>query len=510
MSSPPPVRVAQYVRMSTDHQRYSTENQADASLAYATLRGMVIVRTYEDAGISGLKIKNRLGLQLLLADVESGKVDFEAVLVYDVSRWGRFRNADEAAAYEFRCTQSGVRVIYVAESFTNDGSMQASVFKAVMRVMSYSYSKDLSDKVHAGHCKLLALGYHQGGSPGFGLRRQCVSPTRAVKGVLAKGERKGLQDDNVVLIPGPADEVELVLQVFRWFAQERVIERDIAGRLNEGGQRNAAGREWTHHSIRAMLTCERYVGMNVYNRRSFRLKEQRVKNEPTAWLRSATGAEPIVPRDLWEQAQALYLERSIVLDDDALLSMLKSLYEREGTLSGMLIDEHSEMPPCSVYKKRFGCLRRAYTLIGYHCITDLRYIDENKALRAKHPEFVQTVLAGLASVNADTRLDVATGLITVNEQWTVTVTLARCMTAERADRWHLRFDESLAPDFTVCVRMARNSTEPLDYYVFSRLHLTFVKRSMHTRNPVAIDAFRLDDLGAFYEMAARSPLEAAA
>lgn len=53
------VRAAQYVRMSTDHQRYSTENQADAIRAYADARGIDIVRTYADHGKSGLSIAGR-------------------------------------------------------------------------------------------------------------------------------------------------------------------------------------------------------------------------------------------------------------------------------------------------------------------------------------------------------------------------------------------------------------------------------------------------------------------
>src|SRR6478672_3663106 len=83
-------RAAQYVRMSTDYQRYSIENQAAAIGAYAQLHNLSIVRTYRDEGESGLKIKNRAGLIQLLDDVMSGHADFDCILVYDVSRWGRF------------------------------------------------------------------------------------------------------------------------------------------------------------------------------------------------------------------------------------------------------------------------------------------------------------------------------------------------------------------------------------------------------------------------------------
>jgi DNA invertase Pin-like site-specific DNA recombinase len=80
-------RAAQYVRMSTDYQRYSIENQAAVIAAYAQLHKLSIVRTYRDEGESGLKIKNRMGLNELIEDVRSGRADFGHVLVLDVSRW---------------------------------------------------------------------------------------------------------------------------------------------------------------------------------------------------------------------------------------------------------------------------------------------------------------------------------------------------------------------------------------------------------------------------------------
>ena len=87
--------------MSTEHQRYSTENQADAIRRYAAERGIEIIRTYADEGKSGLRIDGRDALKKLLEDVQSGKADYELILVYDVSRWGRFQDADESAYYEY-------------------------------------------------------------------------------------------------------------------------------------------------------------------------------------------------------------------------------------------------------------------------------------------------------------------------------------------------------------------------------------------------------------------------
>ncbi len=66
-------------------------------------RGIESVRTYADAGKSGLRLDGRDALKQLIADVEAGAADFETILVYDVSRWGRFQDADETAYYEYLC-----------------------------------------------------------------------------------------------------------------------------------------------------------------------------------------------------------------------------------------------------------------------------------------------------------------------------------------------------------------------------------------------------------------------
>lgn len=71
--------------MSTEHQKYSTENQADAIRQYAKNRGLEIVRTYADAGKSGLRIDGRDALKQLISDVQNGQADFETILVYDIS-----------------------------------------------------------------------------------------------------------------------------------------------------------------------------------------------------------------------------------------------------------------------------------------------------------------------------------------------------------------------------------------------------------------------------------------
>jgi len=112
-------RAAVYVRMSTEHQQYSTQNQHDKIKSYAEQRGIQIIKTYADEGKSGLRIDGRQALQQLIQDVETGRAEFNVILVYDVSRWGRFQDADESAYYEYVCRRAGIQVTYCAEQFEN-------------------------------------------------------------------------------------------------------------------------------------------------------------------------------------------------------------------------------------------------------------------------------------------------------------------------------------------------------------------------------------------------------
>jgi DNA invertase Pin-like site-specific DNA recombinase len=249
----PPLRAAQYVRMSTEHQRYSTENQADAIARYAQRHGLEIVRTYADEGKSGLNLEGRASLQQLISDVTTGTADYTVVLVYDISRWGRFQDADQSAHYEYICRSAGVKVHYCAEQFENDGSIGSTIIKGVKRAMAGEYSRELSSKVFAGQCRLISYGFRQGGQAGFGLRRVLVDEQRQPKAILARGEQKSLQTDRVVLQPGPSDEVETVRRMYRLFTLNGCSEREIAEWLNAEDRVTDLQRPWTRGTVHQVL-----------------------------------------------------------------------------------------------------------------------------------------------------------------------------------------------------------------------------------------------------------------
>src|SRR5271170_3910651 len=314
--------------MSTEHQQYSTENQTDAMRRYGEARCMEVVRTYSDAARSGLSLSGRRGLRELLQDVENGRADYSVILVYDISRWGRFQDADESAYYEYVCKRANVRVHYCAEQFENDGSLSSSLLKTIKRTMAGEYSRELSVKVFAGQCRLIELGFRQGGPAGYGLRRQLIDRDRNPKGLLLRGEHKSIQTDRVILVPGPEDEIAVVQEVYDRFTRDRRTEREIASWLNERGVLTDLGRPWTPGTVHQILTNPKYAGANVYNRRSFKLKRKRVENPPEIWVRREGAFRPIVTLEQFAEALAIVASRHRHFSDEQLLECLKNLLVR--------------------------------------------------------------------------------------------------------------------------------------------------------------------------------------
>jgi DNA invertase Pin-like site-specific DNA recombinase len=479
---------AAYVRMSTDLQKYSTENQLHTIRRYAEQRGFTIVRVFEDSGRSGLTIQDRDGLQSLMLEVQSGTANFQAILVYDVSRWGRFQDADEGAYHEHVCSRAGIPVHYCGEQFDNDGSIGSILLKNVKRVMAGEYSRELSVKVFAGQCRLIEHGFRQGGPAGFGLRRLLIDEARNPKGELGRGDRKSLQTDRVVLIPGPSEEIEHVHSIYSMFVEEGRSEREIALELNRRGIMSDLGRPWTRASIHQILTNEKYIGNNIFNRVSYKLKKRRVVNHPDTWVRADNVFPSIVDRALFERARAIIDQRCNHYSNEELLSLLQLVLDEEGALSGLIIDERDGLPSSTLYRSRFGSLLRAYSLIGYAPDRDYRYIEINRHIRESFPSLLAEIVAGFENVGGTVACDPVTQLLSINQEFTASIVLARSFeTQAGALRWQIQFDTGLAPDITIAVRLDRSNQRPLDYYILPSIDMNTNRIRMAEDNALSLD-----------------------
>ncbi len=506
-----PHRAAIYVRMSTEHQQYSTENQADVIREYAAKRGIEIVRTFADAGKSGLRIDGRDSLKQLIDTVLAGSADFQSILVYDVSRWGRFQDADESAYYEYICKRAGITVHYCAEQFENDGSIASNIVKTVKRAMAGEYSRELSAKVFQGQCRLIELGYRQGGPAGFGLRRMLIDEKGEPKAQLQRGEKKSIQTDRVILVPGPDEEIAVVRRVYRMFLDEGRTEREIAGALNADGVRTDRGTSWTRGTVHELLTNEKYIGQNVFNRVSFKLKKKRVRNPPEMWVRDDEAFTPIVDVAAFHTVRGIILARHRRLSDDEMLGRLKEILEQRGKLSGVLIDEIEQMPSTAAYRHRFGSLLHAYQLVGFTPDRDYAFIEANRQLRTFYPQLTDDVVRALVGAGAHVERDPDTDLLLVNDQFRVSIVLSRYeVTTTGSPRWTIRFDRGLDPDLTIAVRMDASNAQALDYYILPSLDVHADRLRVASENFFGIDAYRYESLDYFFGMAQVVPVEALA
>ena len=495
------IRAAQYVRMSTEHQKYSTENQRDLIEEYAAANGMTIVKTYADDGKSGLNIGGRKSLKKLINDVETGNIDFSFILVYDVSRWGRFQDADESAYYEHICKRAGINVLYCAEQFKNDGSPVSTIVKSVKRAMAGEYSRELSVKVFKGQCKLIEQGYRQGGSAGFGLRRMLVDQHGIQKGILGRGEYKSIQTDRVILVPGPSEEIKTVNMIYNLFVEEGKSEYEIAETLNRQKIITDLNRPWTRGSVNQILSNEKYIGNNVFNRSSFKLKQKRVKNPKEMWIRHDGAFEGIIDPQLFFKTQGIIMERSRKYSDEEMLDRLKHLFQKHGRLSGFLIDESDDMPSSTAYRSRFKGLIRAYKLIGYKPDRDYQYICINRHLRQMYPDVIKEVIKKIKELGGSVKQDEKTDLLFINEEFTTSLILARCsQTPAGSLRWIVRFDSGLEPDITIVLRMDIMNKAPMDYYLLPLIDMNYDKLRLAEDNRLNLDAYRFETLDFFFGM----------
>jgi DNA invertase Pin-like site-specific DNA recombinase len=495
------IPVAQYLRMSTEHQQYSLENQSTAILEYAESHGFDIVHTYSDAARSGVALKLRVGLRQLLQDVVAGTVSYRAILVYDVSRWGRFQDTDESAHYEFVCKAAGVPVHYCAETFANDGTLASLIMKALKRIMAGEFSRELGVKVLAGHKRLARLGFRQGAISGYGLRRMLVSASGMPKQELGAGERKSVATDRVILVLGPAQEVQVVKDIYRMLVSDKLSISAIARDLNRRNIAYLGDSKWSYQGVHTVLTAPKYTGCHVYGRTSVRLSTPRVKLPRSEWVLAPGAFEPLIDPWLFSEAQSILQDRTLNKSDEELLDALRTLLASEGRLSRRVVRESAELPSPSTYLYRFGTLQRAYELIGYSNPEDFGPLDLRRRTQALRDKLIARIAAMFpddVSVTRPggkwrTRLRLRNGLI-------VSVLIGRPVQRKRVISWRIDPARLECEFVTLLARLDEEHRSFLDFHIFptvdrrDRFHVSLADPWLNRGQRLG------DDLSAFCEV----------
>lgn len=360
------VPAAQYLRMSTDRQEYSLANQRAAIEEYAALHGFRVVRTYADPGKSGLVLKHRPGLMQLLSDVIATVRPFEAVLVYDVSRWGRFQDNDEAAHYEFICKRSGAPVHYCAEPFANDCTVPNLIMKALKRTMAGEFSRELGARVYEAQRRMVLRGFSTGGKAGYGLRRKMMSIDGTRDRILQRGEYKGLHSDHVTRVLGPRTEIHIIRKIYDLYLRSngRLGPKRLAAELNRQHIPFCEGKPWDFHAVSQILSNPKYTGANVWGRTSQRLGSVQRRLPRPEWIVHPGTFPAVIEAATFERAQRIRAKRKAGPTNDELLHCLTRLFRRKGRLTRRGIDEANDVPSLTLLRKRFGNLQAICDLVG--------------------------------------------------------------------------------------------------------------------------------------------------
>ncbi|MGV3570350.1 MAG: recombinase family protein [Ramlibacter sp.] len=472
------------MRMSTDHQRYSIDNQSALIGAYAATHQMRIVRSYADPGRSGLTMRERPALAALLSDAISGRADFEVVLVYDVSRWGRFQDVDESAHYEFLCRRAGIRVVYCAEQFTGDGTPFGSVLKALKRAMAGEYSRELSVKVAAGKARIGRMGFRVGGIAGYGLRRRVLEDGRTPGILLNAYQRKSIQTDRVTLVPGPPEEIALVHRMYRDYVYRRRSERQIAAELNSEG-RTFYGRPWSRNLVRSILQNEKYIGNNIVGQIAQRLAAPTIIRPPQEWTRCDGAFEPIVSRALFDAAARVrrFNEKTYVTREE-IVAALKVVLAREGKLTAAIINAARELPSANTVEARFGSLGEVYEAIGYRPAPRYSFHALDRGLRGLRTEAQESLVRALFNLGLECSIQ---GPLIKLGAATVAVMVCRHQTPRIWQQgWRIDYQTTRDSSVLVALRMAPGNQEVHDVLVVARSQLAALPLFIQRRHDAQV------------------------
>jgi DNA invertase Pin-like site-specific DNA recombinase len=492
-------RAAQYVRMSTEHQQYSIENQSAAIALYAAAHNLGIMRSFVDPGKTGMTIRRRKGLQDLIQTVEAGEADFTDILVYDVSRWGRFPDTDESAYYEYLCKRAGVRVQYCAELFENDNSPTSNLLKALKRTMASEYSRELSVKVSAGQRLLASMGFWQGGYAPFGMMRQLVDHDKKPKGLLKDREWKSISTDRVTLVPGPPEAIRTIRLAFDLYTKRGRSRHEIVEILNKA-RKLRDGSPWTIQTLRELLIDPVYKGAYAYGKWECRCHQSR-RMPRDNWVVRERAFPAIVSEKQWMQAEGRMRKEIKPLVDAEMLDDLRRLWKRKGRLNSDLINEAKDIPSAVAYRNHFGGVNEAYRLIGYPLPKDYDYIHAINLSREISKGICEVICAGVRSAGGTAKKLPLPHMVLLNGSVTVHVSVCKGWVRHKLNTiWRVLLGKTAAADVMIVARLMPPSRSILDYFVIpsiSQLHGAWTVREKD--NDPILELYRCNDLQSFIE-----------
>lgn len=243
------MKVALYLRMSTDKQDTSIQQQRTELERYAKKHGHEIVQEYRDEGISGDDAAKRKGFQRMIAEAPTG--DFDLILCWDQDRFGRF-DMIEAGRWISPLRDAGVNLETIAQGPIDWNDFAGRLIYAVAQEGKHQFLRDLSRNcLRRSVQKAKAADGMYGGNAPYGYRRESTTV----------GRRRITK-----LVPHEF-EAEVVRRIFETYCGTAGTLLAVGEMLNRE-QIPSPGRRapWHRNAVRRILRNRTYVGDYIWGR----------------------------------------------------------------------------------------------------------------------------------------------------------------------------------------------------------------------------------------------------
>lgn len=287
--------------------------------------------------------------------------------------------------------------------------------------------------------------------------------------VLLPNERKAIQSDRVVLMPGPDHEVALVRRIFEMYATTSSNVNDLVRWLNAAGHRTQRGRPFTRRTVDLLLRYEPFIGNYVWGKRLQTPQGSRPAS-PEMHLRRNGVIEPIIELDVWHAVQRKLRSRSrIRKSEEQLLSELTEALRRRPDLSAQELSQFG-CAPGQTYLKAFGSMEAAYALAGRTSdILERSARARTERTKVMTREFQTEIADQLRSMGLEVRCDLQSHVIEIGGTVRVQVFLSwrRSQTVEPA--WFVPRRRLTQSDWRLIVRLDE-AGQAIDQFLVPETH----------------------------------------
>jgi site-specific DNA recombinase len=280
-------RVAAYCRVSTDNedQANSFESQQRYFKQYIERNpDWELYEIFADEGISGTNTKKRKEFNRMIACAKNG--DFDLIITKEISRFAR--NTLDSIYYTRDLKKHGVGVIFMNDNInTLDGDAELRL--AIMSSIAQEESRKTSERVKWGQKRQMEQGVVFG---------------RSMLGYDVENGKMTINEEGA----------KIVRLIFQKFVNEGKGTHVIARELREEGIRPMRVKEWQNTVILRIIRNEKYCGDLVQKKTytpDFLSHEKKYNRGQEEFVIIKDHHEPIISRELFEEANRILDERSL-------------------------------------------------------------------------------------------------------------------------------------------------------------------------------------------------------